>query len=84
MFLHIVEVHYLGEYRLKLKFNNGNETEVDLINELYGEVFEPLKNPEFFRQVFINPETNTIEWPNGADFSPEFLYESGFERIPTF
>lgn len=39
-----------------------------------GEVFEPLKDPAFFRRVRLNPETGTVEWPNGADLAPEFLY----------
>jgi len=30
-----------------------------------------------FKQVRVNNETGTIEWPNGADFAPEFLFESG-------
>jgi len=45
--------------------------------ELHGEVFEPLRDPEVFAQVKINPETGTIEWPNGADLAPEFLHKQG-------
>lgn len=79
MFLHMAEVEYLGGYNLKLKFNNGVTKIVDLQPELYGNAFEALKNVNFFQQLFVNPETNTIEWPNGADFAPEFLYEIGQE-----
>jgi len=77
MFLHVTEVSHVNEYRLLLRFSNQQVREVDLSDELYGEVFEPLKELAFFQQVFLNPETNTIEWPNGANFAPEFLYELG-------
>ena len=77
MFLHVTSAKYLSEYRVRVIFNDGVTKDVDLSQELYGEVFEPLKDKTFFRQVAVNPETNTIEWPNGADFAPEFLYEIG-------
>lgn len=81
MFLHVAKVEHLEAHRLKLTFNNHDIYEVDLAGELYGEVFEPLNEVEYFKQVFLNPETQTIEWPNGADFAPEFLYDLG-QSIP--
>lgn len=81
MFLHIREVTYLDSYRLRLVFNDDVVKEVDLQDELYGTVFTPLKDLHLFRQVFVNPDTLTIEWPNGADFAPEFLYEIGHEMV---
>ena len=77
MFLHITSVEYVADYTLRLKFNNEEVRTVDLGQELYGEVFEPLQNIGFFKQVTVNPETNTIEWPNGADFAPEYLLSLG-------
>jgi hypothetical protein len=79
MFLHVTSVTYLEGYKLRLTFNDDAVKEVDLQDELYGEVFEPLREVALFRQVRVNPDTNTIEWPNGADFAPEFLYEIGQE-----
>lgn len=77
MFLHVTDVKYLEEYRLHLRFNNGVSKIVDLCNELDGEIFEPLIDVHFFQQVYLNTETGTIEWANGADFAPEFLLEIG-------
>ncbi len=77
MFLRVTAVNCLEAYKLSVAFNDGVVKEVDLQNELYGEVFEPLKDPAYFRQVAVNPETNTIEWPNGADYAPEYLYRLG-------
>ena len=79
MFLHVVDVSYLNGYRLSLTFNNGVVKRVDLTDELYGEVFAPLRDMELFRQVRVNHDIGTIEWSNGADFAPEFLYETGAE-----
>jgi hypothetical protein len=81
MFLHVVNVKYLDQYKLLLTFNNDTAKVVDLQNELDGAVFEPLQEIDLFQQVYVSEETQTIEWPNGADFAPEFLYEIG--REPT-
>ena len=77
MFLHVDSVRALEGYTLRLAFNDGTVKDVDLASELWGEVFEPLLDPAFFRRVAVNPETKTIEWPNGADFAPEFLHAHG-------
>ena len=77
MFLHVDTARALDGYTVRLEFNDGAIKDVDLSGELYGEVFEPLKDFGFFRRVAVNPETGTIEWPNGADFAPEFLYDIG-------
>lgn len=79
MFLHVTEVRLTKGHEVQVTFSDGVLKEVNLTDELYGEIFEPLKDPAVFRQVRINSETNTIEWPNGADFAPEFLYERGRE-----
>jgi hypothetical protein len=79
MFLHVTNVSYLENYKLRLTFSDGVIKDVDLQDELHGQVFEPLRDIEFFKRVAVNPDTNTIEWPNGADLAPEFLYETGQE-----
>ena len=77
MFVGVDSVRALEGYTLRLEFSDGTMKDIDLSGELHGEVFEPLKDPRFFRSVEVNPETGTIEWPNGADFAPEFLHEHG-------
>lgn len=69
------EAKYQGGYRIWLKFADGIEGEIDLENELWGEMFEPLKDKNYFSQFSLNGELETIVWPNGADFAPEFLYQ---------
>ena len=75
MFIEIIKAEYLDEYRLRLWFNNGKVKDVDLSDSLKGKIFVPLQDKEFFRRFSIR--FNTIEWENGADFAPEYLYEKG-------
>ena len=71
----IEAAEYVTRYTTRFRFADGVEAEVDLEDELWGEVFEPLKEPHIFRQFRLDKELNTVLWPTGADFAPEFLYE---------
>jgi len=48
--------------------------EINLEPVLYGELYEPLRDHDFFRQVTVDAEAGTIVWPNGADFDPDLLF----------
>jgi hypothetical protein len=71
----IRDARHAGDYRVWLEFADGLRGEIDLAGELWGPMFEPLKDPSVFAQVRADTEHDTIVWPNGADFAPEFLYE---------
>jgi hypothetical protein len=71
----VVAVNYVRDYTLRVRFADGVEGEIDLAAELDGEIFQPLRERDYFQQVRVNPELHTIVWPNGADFAPEFLYD---------
>ena len=71
----VVEVRPLDSYRVYLRFDDGVQGEINLEPLLspFDGVFEPLKDLECFREVFVD-EGGTIAWPNGADLAPEVLY----------
>lgn len=75
MFIEVVKAEYLDGYRLLLLFNNGEKKIVDLSNSLKGSVYTLLKDTNYFKNFSI--KFNTVEWENGADFAPEYLYEIG-------
>jgi hypothetical protein len=78
--MHFVRnARYLGGYKLLLTFEDGSARLVDLEPHLDGEIFEPLKDLDYFRTVQVNTDIDTIVWDNGADMSPDFLYAIGIE-----
>ena len=76
MILHVVDVKYVREYVIWVRFNDGIDGEVDLSSELEGEVFGPLKDKVLFETIKVDPLLQTVVWDNGADLAPEFLYDN--------
>jgi hypothetical protein len=44
IFIHVINAKYCNSYKVWLSFNDATEGEIDLALELYGEIFEHLKN----------------------------------------
>lgn len=82
MVLRILEAEVCGRHSLRLLFNNGVCKRVNLLVLLDGPVFEPLRDPECFARVALDPIAGTVVWPNEADFAPEALYELEVEEEP--
>jgi len=74
---------YVGRYTIHVRFADGVEGDIDLEDELWGEVFEPLKEIAVFRGFRLDRELNTVAWPTGADLAPEFLYEKAATQSPS-
>ncbi len=71
--LEVVRAEYVADYRVRVRFNTGEEGIVDLRDALWGPVFEPLKDLAEFRRFRVSDVLHTIAWENGADPAPEFL-----------
>ena len=72
---YITDVEYDSGFKLNLQFEDGSWRVADLERHLDGEVFKPLQNLFSFSTAHLNPDIDTVVWDNGADMSPDFLYE---------
>ncbi len=82
MIIHVTELKVIGKYSLDLAFDNGVRKRINLRRELYGPIFEPLREPAYFAKAYLDPNSRTVAWPNGADFAPDFLYQLESEELP--
>jgi hypothetical protein len=83
--LRVTAAEPLGDYRLRVTFNDGVTREVDCSFLLRGELGVPLRDPAYFRQVRVDEEARTVVWPNGLDPAPELLhgdYSSEASQLP--
>jgi Protein of unknown function (DUF2442) len=76
----ITGVAVIGDHQLRLTFEDGTVGDVDFRGRDWRGVFEPLRDPEVFASVTVDPEAGTIAWPGGLDMAPEPLYEAAREH----
>ena len=71
----VIDARHAGNFRIWLRFADGLTGEIDIERELWGPVFEPLKDLSEFAKLYVDAECRTVVWPYRADLAPEFLYE---------
>ena len=79
----VVSVEIIPPYGLRLSFTDGTSGTIDAaswVRESQG-VFAELRDPRLFAQARVDPELETIVWPNHADVDPETLYEEAHRRL---
>jgi hypothetical protein len=76
--IYVAAVSYVDDYRLVVTFTDGCVKTVDcsgLMNK--GPVYQPWQDVAYFKQFVLDPEAETLVWPNGADIAPSLLYAMG-------
>jgi hypothetical protein len=70
----VTGVEVIGEYQLRLTFEDGTVGDVSFVGRKWKGVFTPFHDPKRFAKVSI--EDGTIVWSeDGLDMAPEPLYE---------
>ena len=65
----------IAPYTLRIEFDDATERTIDFQPILTGKLYGPLRDLALFDQVQIDPEVQTLIWPNGADFDPATLHD---------
>ena len=71
----VVNVDYIKDYIVDLKYSNGEKKRVDSFPLLKSGKKQQLLNKNNFILFGLNHWT--LEWYNGVDFAPDFLYQQG-------
>ena len=66
------EVKAIEDYKLLLKFDNGEEKIFDVKPYIRGTWYGELNDKNYFQSVSV--DGFTVVWPNGQDLCPDELY----------
>jgi hypothetical protein len=70
----IIELKYLKEYNLWVRFNDNSTKVIDFKDYIGNGISAKLLDYEYFKLAKID-NGGGIEWPNGFDFCPNYLKE---------
>jgi hypothetical protein len=70
-----MNVEALDNYKLKLKFENGETKLFDVLPYISGKWYEELSNSNYFKTVHLISGGKGIEWEHGQDIAPHELYD---------
>lgn len=70
----VTKIDAVGGHRLRQRFSDGSMGGRDFteIVSQEGPMLGPLRDPDYFRRVFLDFGTPT--WPNGYDLAPRALH----------
>jgi hypothetical protein len=71
----VADFEIISQYTLRVAFDDGTQQVIDFEPVLYGEMYVPLRDFEFFNRVVLDEEIKMLIWPNGTDFDPWMLHE---------
>jgi hypothetical protein len=71
----VVSFTIVAPYTLRVTFDDTTTQVIDFSPILEGELYSPLRDVALFNQVQLDPEVQTLVWPNGADFDPATLHD---------
>ncbi|MDH5642482.1 MAG: DUF2442 domain-containing protein [Nitrospira sp.] len=73
MYWDVVEVKQIEALGLFVRFMDGLTGEVRFKPEHLNGVFEPLKDPAYFKQVYV--DHGAVAWPGQIDLAPDAMYQ---------
>jgi hypothetical protein len=73
MYWDVTEVTPQAHLTLAIRFEDGIAGNVRILPSYLTGVFSPLKNADFFNQVFI--QNGAVTWPGEIDLAPDAMHD---------
>lgn len=78
----VISFEIIAPFTIRVQFEDDTTQTINFEPIVGHRMYWPLRDPEFFNNVFISDELPTLTWPNGADFNPDHLYNwSEYEQL---
>ena len=71
----VIDYTIIAPYTLDVIFSDHTTQRINFESILHGEIYGALRDHDVFNHVRLDPEIQTLVWPNGADFDPATLHD---------